>query len=216
MSIDFRLYSESNGELGIVFELREGDLWRNTSVGACGKTRANWSQKARGDAMKAWARAAAGTPREDAGETLCEDRVAGLEFLGVGKEEGWAEWPVCRTEWTLVLRRTGSPAQPSHLAASHTHSGEIGSCCHSGAAALAERDGGEWRKRLRSNAKQLVCSPVHLVCPYTELVWPNSVKRTPEFRKTAHSLVCPHDTKDPASLHLPGFFFFPKQNKTGT
>ena len=63
-------------------------MWRNTLVGACRKTQTNWRRKARGDPIKAWLRAAAGTLREGAGETVYEDKMAGLEFLDAEKEEG--------------------------------------------------------------------------------------------------------------------------------
>lgn len=49
-------------------------------VGACRKTWTNWSQKSRGDLIKAWVRAAAGTTRRGRRETLYEDKV------DVGKE----------------------------------------------------------------------------------------------------------------------------------
>lgn len=53
---------------------------RNNLVGACRKTWTDWSQKSRGDLIKAWVRAAAGTTRRGGRETLYEDKV------DVGKE----------------------------------------------------------------------------------------------------------------------------------
>ena len=93
--------------------VERGDRWRNTLVGACRKT--FWSQKARGDPIKAWLRAAAGTLREGAGRPFMKTKWLGLNsWMRRRKKDEQSVLPVGQNELLLSRGEWALLPQPLH------------------------------------------------------------------------------------------------------